>query len=386
MPVMQSPPGASTVIDGRPYLYFAGTGYLGLQGREEVIRAACEATARYGIGSATSRSRTGFGDTPPVVEVERRAAEFFGQHDAFYFMSGYIGANILTETLGDAFDAVFIDELSHYCLFEAARLSGKPVLRFRHRDADDLRATLNANLAPGQRPLLLCDGVFAAKGTIAPLADYRAVLADYPGAAMCIDDAHGLGVLGRAGRGSFEHARLWPAGVNRDVAELRDAELPDAGPRQMLCGTLSKAMGGFGGIIAGTGRFIERLKNTSHYYSGASPPPVPAAAASARALELVAAEPRLRVRLRENAAVLKNGLRKMGISIDDTPVPIACLAVGDAANMQRIQRELMRRDICIAYFASYAGLGPEGALRIAVFATHTEQMIGQLLDELARIV
>lgn len=381
MPVMQSPPGASTVIDGRSYLYFAGTGYLGLQGREQVIRAACEATARYGIGSATSRSRTGFGDTPPVVEVERRAAEFFGLDDAFYFMSGYIGANILTEALNDVFDAVFIDELSHYCLFEAARLSGKPVLRFRHRDADHLRQTLNANLAPRQRPLLLCDGVFAAKGTIAPLADYRAVLADYPGATMCIDDAHGLGVLGDAGRGSFEHARLWPMGVNRDVSESLDA-----GPRQMLCGTLSKAMGGFGGIIAGTGRFIERLKSTSHYYSGTSPPPVPAAAASARALELVASEPQLRVRIRENAATLKNGLRKMGITIDNTPVPIACLVIGDAGNMQRIQRELMRRDICIAYFASYAGLGPEGALRIAVFATHTEQMIGRLVEAIGQVL
>lgn len=118
MPLMQSPPGAHTLIDGRRYLYFAGTGYLGLQGHPEVIRAACEATERYGVGSATSR--TGFGNTPPVLEVERRAADLFGLDGAFYFMSGYVANSILILAFAETFDAVFVDELSHYCVFEAA--------------------------------------------------------------------------------------------------------------------------------------------------------------------------------------------------------------------------------------------------------------------------
>ena len=128
MPVMQSPPGAETVIDGRRYLYFSGTGYLGLQGHPEVIRAACEATRQYGIGSATSRG--GYGDTPPTLDVERRAAQFLATDDAFYFMSGYAGNSILVLLLEGAFDAVFVDELSHYCVLEAARLSARPVTRF----------------------------------------------------------------------------------------------------------------------------------------------------------------------------------------------------------------------------------------------------------------
>ena len=377
MPIMQGPPGCHTTIDGRQYLYFAGTGYLGLQGHPAVIRAACEATEKFGIGSATSR--TAFGNTPPVLEVERRCGEFFGLDDAFYFASGYMGNNVLVQMFQDGFDAVLVDELSHYCVFEAARLSGRPLFRFRHRDAEDLRAKLKANLEPGRSPLIISDGVFAARGTIAPVAQYRAVLGDYPGSVLCIDDAHALGVLGANGRGTFEHAGLFNSAVNGSI----DAE---NGPRLLLCGTLSKAVGGFGGIIPGGRRFIEHLKTSSHYYGGASAPPVPAAAATARALELIAADPGMRTRLWKNVEAVKNGLRRMGLEADDTPVPIVFLTVGDARNMQRIQRELMERGIVIAYMAAYSGLGPEGALRLAVFSTHTQERIGQLLDELQRLV
>jgi len=380
MPRMQSPPGAHTVIDGRRYLYFAGTGYLGLQGHAEVIRAACEATEQYGIGSANSR--TAFGNLPPTLDVERQAAAFFGVEDAFYFASGYLGNHILALMLENQFDAVFVDELSHYSVFEAVRLSGRPVFRFRHGEPEHLAGSLKTHLEPGQRPLVAGDGVFAARGTIAPVAQYRSVLAEYPGAILSIDDAHGLGVLGMEGRGTFEHAGLFDRGVNchGDVHPGSDC------PRLFFCGTLSKAIGGYGGIIAGSGEFIERLKSTSPHYGGASAPPVPAAAATARAIQIVRARPEMRMRLWKNAEALKSGLCRMGLEADDTPVPIACLTLGDAENMRRIQRELMRRGIVIAYMAAYSGLGPEGALRLAVFATHTEEMIAQLLEQMRRLV
>jgi 7-keto-8-aminopelargonate synthetase-like enzyme len=150
------------------------------------------------------------------------------------------------------------------------------------------------------------------------------------------------------------------------------------------CGTLSKAVGGYGGIIPGSTRFIEQLKARSHCYGGASAPPVPVAAATARALQLITSLPAMRAQLARNVAKLKAGLRDMGLSVDDTPVPIICLTIGDAQWMQRIQRQLMHDGIAIAYKAAYAGLGPEGALRIAVFATHTEEMIAELLDAMAK--
>jgi 8-amino-7-oxononanoate synthase len=377
MPLLQTPPGAVVQIDGREYLYFVGTGYLGLQGHPEVIRAACQATQQYGIGSANSR--TAFGTTPPVLHVEHAAAALFGLDDAFYFASGWMGNNILVQLLGAEFGAVFVDECSHYSVFEAARASNRPHATFRHRDPDDLRTKLKEWLKPGQSPWVLSDGVFAATGKIAPVAEYHEVLRAYPGSVLCLDDAHALAVLGESGRGTFEYGGLWSHGVN-----VVSPALPC--PALLFCGTLSKAVGGFGGIIPGSREFIGRIKSCSPYFGGASAPPPPIAAATARAIELVTAEPSLRTRLWSNARLLKGGLRRLGFDVDDTPVPVVCLEIGAAANMQRIQRELMARGMAIAYMAAYSGLGPEGGLRLAVFATHTEVMIGQLLHELQRLV
>ncbi len=379
-PIAESPPGPVVRIDGVEYLYFVGTSYLGLQGHPEVIRAACDAAERYGIHSATSRA--GFGNTPPTLSVERRAADFFGCGASFCFPSGYAGNSILLRTIESGFDALFVDEYSHYSVFDAAVQSGHPLFRFRHRDVADLADHLNKRLQPGQRPLVMSDGVFSVRGTIAPLADYVAALANYPGAGLLVDDAHGVGVLGDCGRGTLEHFGLFDGSVNAS-GSLSPWERGDCAA--FLCATLSKALGGYGGIIPGSQRFIECVRRASHWYDGASAPPAPVAAASARAIELIQADPDLRARLRSNVRRLKEGLRGIGFEVDDTPVPIICLEVGDAENMRRIQQELMRRGIAVAYMAAYSGLSAAGGLRIAVFATHTEEMIRRFLDEMRQV-
>ncbi|MEN6495160.1 MAG: pyridoxal phosphate-dependent aminotransferase family protein [Thermoguttaceae bacterium] len=378
--VMQSPPGAETVIDGRPYLYFGGTGYLGLQGHPEVIRVACEAAQRYGIGSATARS--GFGNTPPVLELEHQAALFLDMEDAFHVMSGYVANHVLVLALEGCFEAIFVDELAHYCIREAARLSGRPVHTFHHRDPEDLRRNLQRHLPPQGRPLVMTDGVFAALGRIAPVWEYRHVLAEYPRAILAVDDAHGLGVLGKEGRGTFDYVGLQKS-VNASLPS-RSALYGDL--HLLSCGTLSKAVGGFGGIVPGSRTVVERLKASSPYYSGASATPVPVAAASARALQLMRTHPEWRQQLWENVRMVKTGLREMGLNVGATPVPILALALGSADNMQRIHRQLMERGILIPYMPTYSGLGPAGALRLAVFATHTEAMIRRLLEELGRLL
>jgi 8-amino-7-oxononanoate synthase len=377
MPLMESPPGPETILDGRRYLYFSGTGYLGLQADPEVHQAAAEALARYGLASATSR--TGLGTTPPLLEAERQAAAFFQSQSAFYFATGYVGNHILTQALEGAFDAVFLDELSHYCLFEAARLAGRPVVAFRHRDAGDLSELLRAKLRRGERPLVMTDGVFAGLGHLAPLGSYVSVLKDYPGSTLLIDDAHGVGVLGANGRGSFEYAGLGE-GVNVDLADDVPAS---AGPRLFFSATLSKALGGFGGVLPISQGLLDRIRTTSHYYEGASAPPVPVAAATARALELARTRPELRARLAENVRLLKTGLLRLGLSVEDTPVPVVALSLGTAENMQRIHQALADRGIMVPYLSTYSGLGPFGGLRLAVFATHTAAMIERLLENLA---
>jgi 7-keto-8-aminopelargonate synthetase-like enzyme len=406
--VMQSPPGAETVIDGRRYLYFAGTGYLGLQSDPEVLRAACEAMGRYGLASATSRS--GLGTTPPLLDAEAQASAFFQTPAAFYFASGYAGNQILVRTLEGTYDAVFVDELSHYSVFDAARQVGRPPIPFRHRDPESLAAALDRGLRPGQRPLVMSDGVFSVLGHIAPLPDYCRVLAEYPGAALVVDDAHGAGVLGAAGRGTFDHFGLtgsvdgetFPgmgggeeASVASDAGRVgnpssKGADLPDGlpirptGPRLYFSTTLSKALGGFGGILPLDHGLLERVRAATHHYQGASAPPVPVAAASAKALQIVRTRPELRGKLARNVRAVKDGLRRLGLAVDDTPVPIVPLCLGTTENMQRIHRELAADGIMVPYLPAYSGLGPGGALRLAVFATHTPAMITQLLDSLSR--
>ncbi len=259
-------------------------------------------------------------------------------------------------------------------------MAQRPVFSFRHADPEDLRANIERSLKSGQRPLVMSDGVFAARGRIAPVTEYVEVLREYAGATLLLDDAHALGVLGPNGRGTFEHACLYDK-VNGEIA---GSSL--SAPCLLLCGTLSKAIGGYGGIIPGSRQVLEWLKKASHWYDGASAPPSPVAAATAGALELVIANPDLRARLRSNVRLLREGLRQMGLDVEDSPVPIACLVLGSADNMRRIQGGLQERGILTVYMAAYSGLGPEGALRLAVFATHTEAMIRELLDALRRLV
>lgn len=350
---------------------------MGLQGHADVIRAACQAAEKYGIGSATSRR--GFGDVPPTLAVEREAAEFFGTDAAFYFVSGFVGNHILASLFGETFDQVFVDASSHYNVLESVQLTGLPVRQFHHRDPEDLRRTLKKHLGAGQQPLVASDGVFAALGQIAPLREYHDLLADYPGAGMHIDDAHGVGVLGENGRGTYELGDWAARGINTAIAS-------DDGPKRFMTATLNKAIGGFGGIPPVNHDLYRRIQTASHYYDGASALPPPVAAATHRALQLARAEPERRIRLRENVRRLKEGLRRLGLESDDTPVPVINLTLESANRMQQIQRVLMDRGIVINYRQSYSGLGAEGGLRIAVFATHSESMIDRLIDELQEVV
>lgn len=382
MQIMQSAPGPITVIDGRECLYFAGTGYLGLQSRPEVIQAACAAAERFGMGSATSR--TGFVNQPPTLDVEARAARFFGVEASFSFASGYAGMAILAAHLADACDAAFVDEQSHYSVFAGARALEKPIFSFQHRDAGHLAELLKTKLKPGERPLVMSDGLFALLGDLAPVDEYDHVVANYPGAMVALDDAHGMGVIGRDGRGAFDHFDLWDR-VNDARGDAKGERSIHAGAKLFVCGTLGKALGGFGGMIPGSQRMIESLRELP-IYGGASAIPAPAAGGAARALELATGEPALRACLQANALRLRSRLRGLGLDCDEFPSPIICLKLGARDNMRRIHRELMERGIAIGYFAAYSGSGSEGALRIAVFATHTEAMLDRLADELAAVL
>jgi 7-keto-8-aminopelargonate synthetase-like enzyme len=360
---MESPPGAETVLDGRPYLYFGGTGYFGLHGHPAVIRAGVRAFHRYGTHSATSRS--GFGSNPSLLEVEARLREFFREDDAAYFGSGYFGSLVLAQGLADRYDAVFVDEHAHFCIRDTASSPGKPVFPFRHRDPEDLAKKLKKRLKAGRRPFLLTDGVFPIYGRIAPVPEYAEAIAGY-GGLIGLDDAHGVGVLGANGRGTLEHFGM-------------------KAPNLYFAGTLSKAFGGYGGFVVGKKSFTGRIRSAVGSYVGSTPTPTPIAAATAKGIEILLRHPEMRDRLRLNTASLKKGLRSLGIEADDTPVPVVAWSLRTEKEMRGIQKGLMRRGIAVPYL-KYVGAPASGVLRVTVFSTHTAAQIRRLLEELARIL
>lgn len=360
---MGGPPGPETVIEGKRYLYFGGTSYFGLHGHPAVLRAGVVAFKKYGTHCATSRA--GFGNNPVLLDLEDKLRAFFGQEDAVTFPSGYLSILSLTQALAGRYESIFIDEGSHFCVRDAAAASGRPVFFFRHRDPDAFLLAIKKNLKPGQRPLLLSDGVFPTFGRIAPLPEYAEILDAYDGL-LGLDDAHGVGVLGPRGRGTGEYFGL-------------------SSSRWLIAGTLSKAFGGHGGFIVGSKEMIRCVESMTGIFVGSTPIPTPLAAAGAKGIEILARHPALRTRLQRNVHLAKKGMKKLGIPTEDTPVPIIAWSLGSEKKMARIQKELMRRGIAIA-FLKYAGAPAEGVLRVTIFSTHTAAQIQQLLEALARVL
>jgi len=335
-----------------------------LNSHPELIQAATDATLKYGIGSATSRAITG--TTPLLLESEREIADFFGTEDAAYLPSGYLsniaGLKALNEM--NKFDVIFIDEGSHYCLTEGAMTVGKPMVSFKNRSVDDLRSKLESTLKPNERPLIASDGLFPIWAKAAPLADYLE-LADKFNGLLWIDDAHGVGILGKNGRGTYEYF-----GINSD--------------RLFMGATLSKAFGAYGGFIPGTADFISKVK-TGSVLTGSSAPMYAAVAAGLKGLELVKNNPQMREKLWENARYLKAGMKSLGIKADDNCLPVVAFAPGGSTAMTRIHKALMDENIYIQ-FAKYKGSGDAGVLRVVVFSTHTKGQIDFLVKNLGDII
>ncbi|MCK5822137.1 MAG: pyridoxal phosphate-dependent aminotransferase family protein [Bacteroidales bacterium] len=362
--ISESATGTETLINGKKYLYFAGTGYFQLNSHPEVVRAASEATLKFGIASATSRTISG--TTPLLLEIESKASEFFDTEDAAYLPSGYLsniaGLKALSDM--DLFDVIFIDEGSHYCLTEGAMTVGKPIVSFKNRSIDDLKIKLEASLSSGQRPLIASDGMFPIWAKSAPLKAYLNLAEQYDGV-IWIDDAHGVGILGENGRGSYEQA-----GLKSD--------------RLYMGATLSKAFGAYGGIIPGNSEFISKIRSGS-VMTGSNSPMHAAVAAGIKGMELVKSNPQMREKLWENAHYLKEGLNAIGINTDDNTRPIVAFAPGDVKSMTNIHQALMDEGVFIQ-FVKYRGSGDNGVLRIVVFSTHTKVQIDYLINKLGAIL
>ena len=376
VPLIESPPGPVVTIDGRRYVYFSGTAYLCLQARSAVIAAIGVAANRSGVHSATSRLRAGV--SPALREVEQAATDFFATETALVCASGYLSPWMLLQAIQPRYDQILLDRRAHASLRDAAACSGLPVESVDVSDAgDDFIASLARAATAGRRPLALVDGVLSATGDLAQVRAIDDRLATCPGSGLLVDDAHGLGCIGPNGRGVLEAAGLWER-VNR-------FDTDDSRPALFVCGTLSKALGGFGGIVPGSRRLAAAIIERSHVYRAAAALPAPLAAASAVALRIARGEPQLRRRLAANLDELDAGLRALGWPHAGGPAPVRALRDADGPRLARIHASLRERGLFAPHVRGYGGAGDGGVLRIAVFADHTSAHLRALLDALRSI-
>ncbi len=359
---LSSPQGAWLVVDGKRVLNFCSNNYLGLANHPHLVQAAQETIARYGIGPAAVRSIAGTMDLH--LQLEQRLASFKGVESAITFQSGFSANLAVIPALVGKEDAIFSDELNHASIIDGSRLSGAKIIRYAHADPADLQRVLAENRSAFPRAMVITDGVFSMDGDIAPLDKIFAVTQQYE-AIMMVDDAHGEGVLGKGGRGIVDHF-----GLHGQV----DVEV----------GTLSKAFGVVGGVVAGNPLVVEWLRQRGRPFLFSSAMTVPDVAACLAALDLLEESTELVDRLWENARYFKAEMQRLGFDTGLSQTPITPVMLGEAPLAQQMSRELFDNGV----FAMALGFPtvPRGKARIRVMisAAHSRADLDQGLEAFAQ--
>ncbi len=363
IPTMDSPQGASVVINGKRVLNFCANNYLGLANHPRLVEAAIQAMQKYGVGPGAVRSIAG--TMSLHLELEQRMAQFKHVEAAITFQSGFTANGATIPALVGKEDAIFSDELNHASIIDGSRLSGAKIHRYAHCNPADLRRVIQEAAGSYRRGLIISDGVFSMDGDYAPLDKLVEVAREFDLMTM-VDDAHGEGVLGEGGRGIVDHFKL-----HNQV----DVEV----------GTFSKAFGVVGGVVAGNAKVIEWLRQRGRPFLFSSAVTVPDVAACLAAVDLLEESTELVDRLWANARFFQAEMKKLGFDTGMTQTPITPVMLGDVQLARRFSRELLEEGI----FAGSLGFPtvPVGKARIRVMisAAHSQDDLEQSLDAFDRV-
>ena len=358
--VVLGPQGPELVVDGRPMLGFCSNDYLGLANHPDVIAAMQRGAEQYGVGGGASHLVSGHSSAHHALEEE--LAEFTGRPRALLFSTGYMAnQGVITALLGRG-DNIYEDRLNHASLIDAGLLSRANFKRFAHSDMDALSKQMDSQ--ESGESLVAVDGVFSMDGDIAPLPELVDICRKQS-AWLMVDDAHGIGVLGKSGAGSMEHFDL------------------GLGDVPILMGTLGKALGTFGAFVAGSEELIETMiqQARSYIYTTASPPAV--AEATRVSLKLVQEESWRRERLQELIKRFRVGAEQLSLPLMSSDTPIQPIVVGSAEQAMAMSERLEERGILVS--AIRAPTVPDGSarLRVTFCANHRDGDVDRLLEALA---
>lgn len=362
---LTSPQGAVVEMEGRgEVIVLSSNNYLGLANHPEVVRAGTLGLERYGAGTASVRFICG--TFAPHLELEQALAELLGTEASTTYVSCWNANEALIPSLTTPETVILSDELNHASIIDAIRLS-RPARKviYRHSDMDMLREGLRA-CAPGQRKLVITDGVFSMEGDLARLPDITALAREHDAAVM-VDDSHGTGVLGANGRGVAEHFGL-------------------LGEIDVITTTLGKALGGAaGGCVASSRALCDVLAQRSRpqLFSNGLPPTV---ACSARAaVRVLTDDASLVSRLRENTAYFRGRLQEAGFRPLPGESAIIPILVGETAFAIRLSERLLEEGVFVTGFGY--PVVPEGAARIRVqmSAALRREHLDRALDAFTRV-
>jgi glycine C-acetyltransferase len=359
---IESPMDGRIIVDGKDVLNFCANNYLGLANHPRLKEAAKRAIDQYGIGPGAVRTIAG--TMSLHVQLEERLAQFKGAEACITLQSGFT-ANLATiPVLVGKGDVIFSDSLNHASIIDGCRLSRATIVAYEHNNVDDLRRKIAETSEYGRR-LIVSDGVFSMDGDIAPLPDLYEVAKEH-NILLMVDDAHGEGVLGRGGRGIVDHF---------DLHGKVDIEV----------GTMSKAFGAVGGIVAGKRVIIDWIRQRGRPFLFSSAMTVPDAAACLEAVDMLESSDELVKRLWQNADFFKQELRNMGFDIGHSTTPIVPVMLGEAPLAQQFSRKLFENGV----FAMAIGFPtvPKGKARIRVMntAAHSQDDLEQALVAFERV-
>jgi glycine C-acetyltransferase len=358
-----SPCGAWMIVDGKRVLNFCTNNYLGLANDARLREAAKKAIDDWGVGPAAVRSIAGTLELHR--EFERRIAAFKGVEDALFVQSGFCANQAAIPAMVGKDDVLFTDRLNHASIIDGCRLSSAKILIYEHCDVADAERVIKENSGNYRRALLVTDGVFSMDGDIAPIDKLYEVCEKY-GVMTMVDDAHGEGVLGRGGRGIVDHFGLH--------AKF-DVEI----------GTLSKAFGVMGGVIAGKKIVMDWIRQRARPFLFSSAITPADTAACLAAVQVLEQSTELVDKLWENTRYFKGEMKRLGFDTGVSTTPITPIMLGEAPLAQQFSRRLFEEGV----FAMALGFPtvPKGKARIRVMisAAHSRDDLDRGLEVFARV-
>lgn len=348
-------------IEGKPVLMFGSNSYLGLTNHPKIIEASCLAVKKYGTGCAGSRFLNGTLDIHE--ELEDRLAKYVGKEGAVLFSTGFQANLGALSCLTGRNDYIIMDESDHASIKDGSRLSFSKIVKFKHNNMKDLQRKL-AQLPEDAVKLIVVDGVFSMEGDFIKLPELVQVAQDFDAAVM-VDDAHGLGVIGENGAGTASHF-----GLTEQV--------------DLVMGTFSKSLASLGGFIASDSQTIEFLKHRARSLMfSASMTPASVASVLA-ALEIIQNEPEHIQNLWSNTNYAKELLIESGFDLGMTESPILPVYIRDNDATFLITKELQENGVFVNPVVSPAVAPHDSLIRFSLMASHTLNQIDEAVEKLTK--